>query len=343
MQMMPPMAPFPYPPPPKRGGAGRAILVASLVLLLLFSGVLNLVLLAGSLGGGGGAGITQQTIQAGSGKGKIAVVPMRGIIDAAMSMQFDRFMDMAEADQSVKAVVLEIDSPGGTVTASDEIYHRIQNFKSKRSIPVVVSMGSLATSGGYYAACGADFVYAQPTTFTGNIGVLLPRYNFSGLMQKYGVEETTIVSSGAPFKNAGSSFSPESPEERKYMQELADSAFSQFKDVVQQGRSSKLKANLEDVANGKVFTAKSAKDLGLIDDVGYLEDAQKYAASQAGLSNPTVIRYQDPPSLMQLLMARSNVAGAVARGGSPSVSITLDQNLLHELSTPRPLYLWRGQ
>lgn len=344
MQMMPPpMMPFPYPPPPRRGGAGRTILIAALVLLLVFSGVLNLVLLAGSLGGGTGAGITQQTVQAGSARDRIAIVPLKGLIDGSMSAQFDRFMDTAEADQSVKAVVLEIDSPGGTVTASDEVYHRIQSFKSKRSIPVVVSMGSLATSGGYYAACGADFVYAQPTTFTGNIGVLLPRYNFSGLMQKYGVEETTIVSSGAPFKNAGSSFSPESPEERKYMQELADSAFAQFKEVVQTGRSSKLTANIEDVTNGKVFTARNAKELGLIDDVGYLEDAQKYAASQAGLSNPTVVRYQDPPSLMQLLMARSSVAAAVARGDAPAVSITVDQNLLHELSTPRPLYLWRGQ
>src|SRR3712207_6602256 len=116
-------------------------------------------------------------------------------------------------------------------------------------------MASLATSGGYYAACGADHVIAQPTTFTGNIGVLMPRYNFSKLMEKYGVEETTIVSSGARFKNAGSSFRPETPEEKQYMQELADSAFKQFKDVVTAGRSSKLKANLEDIANGKVFTA----------------------------------------------------------------------------------------
>jgi protease-4 len=207
-------------------------------------------------------------------------------------------------------------------------------------------MGSLATSGGYYAACGADHVFAQPTTFTGNIGVLMPRYNFSKLMDKYGVEETTIVSSGAPFKNAGSSFRPESPEEKKYMQELADSAFTQFKDVVKAGRSSKLAGNLQDIANGKVYTAKRAKDLGLIDAVGYLEDAQAYAATTAGLSNPTVVRYQDPPSLMQILMSsKSNVGGALSGGGgeSPGVSITVDRNLLHELNTPRPLYLWRGQ
>jgi protease IV len=349
-QMMPPSGmvppgvmpmPFPYPPPPPRGGGiGRAILVAVLVLLLLGSALLNLVLVAGSLGGSSAA-IQQQTVQSGGGSDKVAVIPIRGIIDTGTSMQFDRFMDMAQSDKAVKAVVIEIDSPGGTVTASDEIYNRIKAFKSKKSVPVVVSMGSLATSGGYYAACGADYVFAQPTTFTGNIGVLMPRYNFSKLMEKYGVEETTIVSTGARFKNAGSSFRPESPEEKQYMQELADSAFTQFKDVVTAGRSSKLKANLEDIANGKVFTAGTALNMGLIDQVGYLEDAQTYATTSAGLTGPTVVRYHDPPSLMQMLMASSNVGGATARG--EGVSVTIDQKLLQDLTTPRPLYLWRGQ
>ena len=342
--MMPPgMAPFPYPPPQQRRfGVGRAILIGALVMLLLFSVVLNLVLIAGSLGGGP-AGIQQLTVQPGGGADKIVVIPVRGIIDTGMSAQFDRFMDMAQADRAVKAVIIEIDSPGGTVTASDEIYNRIKTFKSKKPVPVVVSMGSLATSGGYYAACGADYVFAQPTTFTGNIGVLLPRYNFSKLMEKYGVEETTIVSTGAPFKNAGSSFRPESPVEKAYMQDLADSAFAQFKSVVSAGRSSKLKANLEDVTNGKVFTANTALNMGLVDQVGYLEDAQAHAASTVGLSNPTVVRYQNPPSLMDLLMAaRSNIGPGIAAGGG-GMAITIDQKLLHELSTPRPLYLWRGQ
>jgi protease-4 len=346
MQMMPPMMPFPYPPPPRRGGAGRAIFITLLVLLLLGSGLLNLVLLGASLTGGGTSGITQHTVQSGSPGEKIAVIPLRGVIDTNVSMQFNRFLQTAEADKAVKALVIEIDTPGGTVTASDEIYNRIRKFKSKRSVPVVVSMGSLATSGGYYAACGADYVFAQPTTFTGNIGVLMPRYNFSKLMDKYCVAETTIVSSGAKIKNPGSSFSPEKPEEKKYMQELADSAFAQFKEVVTTGRSSKLNGNIEDIANGKVYTAKNAKDLGLIDDVGYLDDAQKYAASQAGLASPTVVRYQDPPSLMQILLAsKSNVPGALASqgGGAPGVNVTIDPSLIHELTTPRPLYLWRGQ
>ena len=199
-------------------------------------------------------------------------------------------------------------------------------------------MASLATSGGYYAACGADHVFAQPTTFTGNIGVLMPRYNFSKLMEKYGVEETTIVSTGATFKNAGSSFRPETPEEKAYMQQLADSAFTQFKKVVQDGRGSRLQAAIEVIANGKVYTAADAETLGLIDQIGYLQDAQAVAQSKAGLSNPTIVQYQEPPSILNLLMSsktRTEAPGAV--------NVNVDVNLLHELMTPRPMYLWRGQ
>lgn len=334
------------PPPPRRGGAGRAIFLTVLILFLGVSLLVNLILLGGSLAGG--SPTLQHTVQSGKATEKIAVVPLKGLIDPSAAAQFSRFLTIAENDKNVKAVVIEIDSPGGTVTASDEIHNRIRTFKSKKPVPVVVSMASLATSGGYYAACGADHVIAQPTTFTGNIGVLMPRYNFSRLMEKYGVEETTIVSTGAPFKNAGSSFRPESAEEKAYMQELADAAFVQFKKVVSQGRSSKLKGNVESVANGKVFTAADALGLGLIDEIGYLQDAYKAAQSQAGLGNPTIVQYQNPPTLMQVLMSSRNtsVPGGILSGGNGtarSVNITLDANLLHELSTPRPMYLWRGQ
>ena len=209
----PPMFPpgMGMPPPRRAGGVMRTIFMTIIVLFLIFSVLLNLLLLASSVSGG--TSNTQHTIQSGDAGQKIAVIPLKGIIDPNTAAQFSRFLTTAEGDKAVKAVVIEIDSPGGTVTASDEIYNRIKTFRSKKSVPVIVSMASLATSGGYYAACGADHVVAQPTTFTGNIGVLMPRYNFSKLMEKYGVEETTIVSQGAPFKNAGSSFRPEVPEE----------------------------------------------------------------------------------------------------------------------------------
>ena len=340
---MPPM-PYPFgmgmypppPPPPRRGGFGRVVLMTFLLLLLGCSMLLNLVLAAESVGGE--SSIVQHTLQSGKQTDKIAVVPLKGLIDPNAAAQFNRFLTLAEGDKAVKAVVIEIDSPGGTVTASDEIYHRIKSFKSKKSVPVVVSMASLATSGGYYAACGADHVIAQPTTFTGNIGVLMPRYNFSKLMEKYGVEETTIVSTGATFKNAGSSFRPESAEEKAYMQALADSAFVQFKNVVTQGRSAKLKGTIDEIANGKVYTSGDAMNLGLIDQIGYLQDAQTVAQTNAGLSNPTIVQYEEPrPSILSFLLSKGPA-------GSPdAVSVNIDSKVLHELMTPRPMYLWRGQ
>ena len=345
IMMMPPM-PYPPPPPPRRGGVGRAILMTMLALFLLVSVLLNVALLG--LGAGDASNIIQETTRTGKADQKIAVVPLKGIIDPNTAAQFDRFLTLAEKDKNVKALVVEIDSPGGTVTASDEIFDRIKRFKSKKSVPVIVSMASLATSGGYYAACGADHIIAQPTTFTGNIGVLMPRYNFYKLMEKYGVEETTIVSSGAPFKNAGSSFRPETPEEKAYMQQLADAAFVKFKSVVKTGRGTNLKGSIDEIANGKVYTAEEAKNLGLIDQVGYLHDAQDLARERANLGDPTVVAYEErKPSLISVNLAgnRTGAAGAGTWGGPVNVpvNVNIDPNFLHELMTPRPMYLWRGQ
>jgi protease-4 len=166
------------------------------IYLLLFSGLL-----------GGGSSAVQNTILSGDSAQKIAVVPISGIIDQAMSLKIDRYLRSIERDKNVKAIVLDVDSPGGTVTASDEIYHRLREFKASmatqgRSVPIVATMGSLAASGGYYVSCAADYVFAQPTTLTGNIGVLLPRYNINKLADQWGVQETTLESGGAPFKNA---------------------------------------------------------------------------------------------------------------------------------------------
>jgi protease-4 len=261
-----------------------------------------------------------------------------------MAQQVDKFLDQAQKEASVKAVILQIDSPGGTVTASDEIYARILRFKQDKKVPVIVSMGLLATSGGYYAACAGDYLFAQETTLTGNIGVLMPRFNFSKLMEKYGVEENTIVSEGAKYKNAGSTFSPDTPEATKYLQGIANSMFARFKAVVKAGRGSKI-TSIDSVADGRAFTAQEAKSNGLIDSIGYLGDAIAYAKKSASLSNPSVVRYSRPPSLFDIFGASSNVPGTHASGGTTvnGVNVSIDRKLIDELMTPRVLYLWRGE
>ena len=348
-----PMPPQP-PGPPKRGGAGRALFYTLLTLLILPFGAMGWLLLmtivAALVGSAPRDRVVMTTVRDGDAQEEVAVVPLVGEIDENAARKVDRILSKLEDEKRVKAVVLEIDSPGGTVTASDEIYKRIRRFKSDRSDKglsnqIVVSMKSMATSGGYYAACAGDYLYAEPTTMTGNIGVLMPRYNFSGLMQKYGVEETTIVSTGSKYKNAGSPFKPENEQDTKYLQALADTAFSQFKKVVKDGRGGKLAGKPEDLFSGRVYTATEAKDAGLVDDIGYPHDAYAHAAKQAGLTKPQVVRYDEPqPSLLQM-MAEGRLPGinaTNANGGGGGVTVNgVELNSPHALDqfrTQRLLY-----
>src|SRR5207253_10849619 len=173
------------------------------------------------------------------------------------------FMNQAEKDNDVKAVVIEVDSPGGSVSASDQIYHRIEQYKKAHpGTPLVISQGGLAASGGYYVSCAGDYIFAQPSTLTGNIGVLMPRFNVSKLMDKWGVQETTITSTGATYKNAGSMFKPANEKDDQYIQDLADKAFDQFKAVVQSGRKLK-RAEVDKVADGRILIAADAKSVRL--------------------------------------------------------------------------------
>jgi protease-4 len=213
-------------------------------------------------------------------------------------------------------------------------------------------MKSMATSGGFYAACAGDYIFAEPTTFTGNIGVLMPSFNFSGLLNKYGVEETTIVSTGATFKNAGSPYRPEQEQDRKYLQSLADHAFTLFKQVVSAGRGPRLTGKIDDLANGKVYIASEAKDAGLVDAIGYPRDAYAYAATAVNAKNPSIVRYQDSPpslaSLLPFLASRANTAPASASGGAGGVTVNgvnvnVGPETLDRFSTPRLLYRWNGR
>jgi protease IV len=342
--MMPP--PFMPQPPRRGGGAGKTVMLV-LVLMLLAVSVLVNVLMLGNKSGSADGTTLKQTVTPGEDNQRIAIVPLEGVIDSNTAKQVERYLEQAEKDKDVKAVILEIDSPGGTVTASDEIYARLLRFKQDKKVPVIVSMGSVAASGGYYAACAGDYLFAQETTLTGNIGVLMPRFNFSKLMDKWGVEENTIVSQGATYKNAGSMFRPDAPQDAKYLQGLADSMFTRFKDVVKTGRGGKIKS-IDSVADGRAFTAADAKANGLIDDIGYLGNAIEYAKKTANLSNPTVFRYHPPQvGLVDVLFgASSNLPGPRA-GGAPvtvnGVNVNVDRKLLEELAAPRVLYLWRGE
>ncbi|MCL4501879.1 MAG: signal peptide peptidase SppA [Deltaproteobacteria bacterium] len=202
-------------------------------------------------------------------------------------------LDKAAKDHRIKAVVVKINSPGGTVSAADVILHELQNFKSERHVPVVVCLEGLAASGGYYVAQAGDTIMASRTCITGSIGVIAMKFNFRGLMDKVGVD-TDLVKTGA-WKDFWSPFRPATPKEKEMMQQVIEQFYRDFINVVATGRKLSLK-EVQQVADGRIFTAPQAMDLKLIDKIGYLDDALKEAQALAKISKARIVRYHRPGS-----------------------------------------------
>ena len=183
-------------------------------------------------------------------------------------------------NKSINAVVLRIESPGGTIGASQEIYEEVKKIRESGKI-IVASLGNVAASGGYYVACGADKIVANPGTVTGSIGVIAEFFNISELADKFGLKFETVKS--GKFKDSGSPFRTLTTEERKYFQKLIDDSFQQFVEVVHQEREID-KEKLLKIADGRIFTGQQAKELNLVDELGSYEDAISLTIKMAGIS-----------------------------------------------------------
>ena len=350
---MPPFPPPPgfYPPPPPpyyprpQRSFARAIFTTLATSVLGFSLLANVYLLVAS-GLVGDHNASSNVIQEGDAKQKVAVVPIvNSMITAKSADQLDKLLRQVEGDADVKALVLRVDTPGGEVAPSDQMNHLIAAYKlAHPNVPVVVSMGSLATSGGYYAAVAADYLFAEPTTLTVNVGVYSESFNVAGLMQKWGVEDTTIRSDGTPYKTAGTPFRAPTAAEIAYLQRMVDGFNEQFRAVVQRGRGSRLTAPLAEVCDGKALHADEALKLGAIDQVGYLDDACAYAAKKAGLAKPEVVQFSPPSTLAELLGGSSSSSSAVptpAAGGGVRLELPALDRKLDEVLDPRPMALYR--
>ncbi|MEO6809071.1 MAG: signal peptide peptidase SppA [Isosphaeraceae bacterium] len=306
----------------ERGGFFRRIVVPLLFFLFFF-------LLIGSL-------MTRETglptrlverYAAGETSGPtIAIIEINGVIMDQEVEHAIRQIRQARDDNKVKAVILRIDSPGGSVSGSDRIWREIGVLKGKKK-PVVASLGGMAASGGYYVAAPADRVLAEPTTLTGSIGVLLELPQLHGLMEKVGVEFETITT--GQWKDAGSPFRAMTDRERDRWKQVIDDAYQRFVRVVAQGRKLPLDA-VKTVADGKVFTAQEALNSKLIDEVGYLDDAILTAQRLAVLESARIIRYSRPTALESLLGA-----------SSPVPTPRIDAQTWLRLQTPQILFLAR--
>jgi protease-4 len=330
-----------YGPAPRQGGGWtRAIFVIFVTLATTIFGLsltLNFYLLVytGLFSGDDVGSVSTTIVEEGDVGQTIAVVPVEGVIDHLTYERFDRWMRVVEKDQNVKALVVDLDTPGGEVTASDQIYERVRKFRAEKKIPVVAVMQSAAASGGYYIACAADHIVAHPTTITGSIGVRWDRIKLARLADKYGVDDASIHATGAPLKVADSMLKPDTPELIAYLTTIVDDAFARFKQVVRDGRKLSTE-EVDAVANGKIYTAQQALPLKLIDAVGYSRDAYGKAASMAGLSNPRVVRYRAVPSFFDAFAVRASSTR------TPGGETKLDRGVLDKLTAPRLLYHWNG-
>jgi protease-4 len=229
----------------------------------------------------------------------------------------------------VRALLLRINSPGSSVTASDILYHELLRFKQERDLPIVAHFMGVAASGGYYVAMAADEVLAQPTAVTGSIGVIFVGVNVAGLLEKLGVEDQTLTA-GAQ-KDAGSWLRPMRPQERLHLQAVLDDMHARFKQVVAAGRSQLDAARIDALADGRIFSASQAKANGLVDGLGDLEQAVAAAEKRAGLSASRVVTYHRPREYRQNLYTQ-------APSVPPAIRVEVSPWL--PLRTPGFLYLW---
>jgi protease-4 len=210
---------------------------------------------------------------------RIAIVTIEGVISGELAERTIRQLTKYADDASIKAIVLRIDSPGGGVAPSQEIYQEVKRLRAKGKL-VVASLGSLAASGGYYVAAAVERIFANPGTITGSIGVIIQLANAEQLLRKVGVDSTVIKS--GPFKDSGTPTRPLREEEREVFQSVVDDVYQQFVEAVAQGRHLH-EDEVRQLADGRIYSGRQAKTLNLIDEFGTLQDAVAYAASSVGI------------------------------------------------------------
>lgn len=241
----------------------------------------------------------------GAGKKKVLLLDISGIISdkkrtsgwglrEGMSVvaEVKESLKKAQSDDDVFGVVLRINSPGGTVTASDILHHELIRFKKETGMMVIACLMDVGTSGAYYVATAADEIIAHPTSVTGSIGVMAMKFNVQGLLSRIGVEEETIKS--ADMKDLWSPFRPSTSEEKEILQSVIDTLHERFVDVVVDGRKSLTREEVKKLADGRVYTAHQAVSAGLIDGVGYLSEAVEKLKASAGIEKASVIIYYRP-------------------------------------------------
>ncbi|MGE3172304.1 MAG: signal peptide peptidase SppA [Planctomycetota bacterium] len=338
-------------PPPQGRGASFFVAVF-LGLLLLVSGGLNVMLLllsfgsiaSAGLGGLDGGDLGYDLVRVGgaaSAPHKVLRIPIHGAIAEAenpvlgasggMVTEVRRALRYAENDDSVRGIWLSIDSPGGGVTDSDEIYRMLRRFKSNHpDVKVIALFGDIAASGGYYVACAADRIVARRSSITGSIGVIMSAWNFAKAAQELGIEQVAIKSERTPYKDMLSPTRPMTDAEREILTGIVDELYDQFVDVVDYGRRGLERDEVVQLANGAIYSAEQARQNRLIDAIGDPVSVEEEFAADGPVQ---IVEHRRRPSLRDLLF------GAAA--DAPDLS-TAAARLLTAATGPRFLFYWQG-
>jgi len=289
--------------------------------------------------------LEEETVE-GRGDAKIVIVELAGVLSDAESapilsvgnpptrvpllVRLREELMKASDDSKVRAIVLRINSPGGTVTASDIIYRELMLFREKARVPIIAALMDVAASGGYYAALAADSIVAHPTTITGSIGTIMLTVNAQGLMDKLGLAAITVKS--GEHKDMGSPFRALTPEERQMFQSVIDDLHGQFVKLVAERRRLP-RPTAARLADGRIYTAQQALHLKLIDAIGYLPDVLAQARKAAGVEEARIVVYKRPREYRATYYAKAETGGsAVEAALAPLATLGM--------SGPRFLYLW---
>lgn len=345
--------PHAKPAPTRKGpGCGFWLLLLGVVFFAFISLVLFVTLVASGskrvAGSPGGTPYLEDSVSGNTRSAqKILLVPIHGIIldrpdggfgplRPGLVTQVTDVLKLAREDADIKAVLLDIDSPGGGITDSDVLHNEISRFKTETGKPVVALLRDIAASGGYYVAAAADKIVAHRTTLTGSIGVIMPHWNIGDLLQKIGVRSDPIKS--GPLKDIGSLYRESTKEEKQMLQDMIDEYQHIFVTVVHQGFTNRnvtiTRKKLETYCDGRIMTGKQAKQTGFVDQLGYYNDAVAATANLAGITagEEHVVTYQRRPGLLDALLMASP---------SPRPDIVkLEIEGLPKFHTPRFMYLW---
>lgn len=319
-------------PPARPRGGGWRIFLSILLVLSVMANILMFVMLIGLLAvfaTGERSMLSEEVVREGPSRNRIAMVTVQGIIHGDLANDVYRQLKAAREDRRVRGIIVRVNSPGGTISASDQIYKEIRKYREEAKKPVVAFMQGVAASGGYYASVACDKIVAEPTAMTGSIGVISWWLVVQELLEdKLGVLPVTITSGQK--KDWPSSFREPAPEELEYMRDkLITPAYERFVEIVAEGRKETLTADeVRTLSDGSIYGAQEALEVKLIDEIGYLDRAVSVVKSMAGIDEAEVVGYRRPFSLTDFLSYRS--------ASLPK----LDRNTLYELGTPQVLYLW---